>query len=162
MYSQVSNLFLPKLPCTRFQSVIEISLVSCVCRFSLCLLFQCLKMFHRVHLHAKGGCVTQCQPEDTHREFNPATNMNYSSNPPSLQKGEGQLIPSLTFVQRYGRLREWLWTPLSLHSRAYFNPPPFNTKQDSSPSDRPRKTKLLAFTPLMSITTIYTNKYMDI
>ncbi len=23
--------------------------------------------------------------------------------------------------------------------------PPFNTKQDSSPSDRPRKTKLLAF-----------------
>ncbi len=41
-------------------------------------------------------------------------------------------------------------------------PPPFNTKQDSSPSDRPRKTKLLAFTPLMTITTIYTNKCMDI
>jgi len=41
-----------------------------VCVHSLCLLFQCLKMFHRVHLHAKGGCVTQCQPEDTHREFN--------------------------------------------------------------------------------------------
>ncbi len=69
MSSQVSHLFLSKLPFTRFQSVIEISLVSCVCRFSLCLLFQCLKMFHRVHLHAKGGCVTQCQPEDTHREF---------------------------------------------------------------------------------------------
>ncbi len=69
MYSQVSNLFLPKLPCTRFQSVIEISLVSCVCRFSLCLLFQCLKMFHRVHLHAKGGCVTHVHLK-THREFN--------------------------------------------------------------------------------------------
>ncbi len=43
--------------------------------------------------------------EHTHREFNPATDMNYSSSPPSLQKGEGQLIPSLTFVQRYERLR---------------------------------------------------------
>ncbi len=31
--------------------------------------------------------------EDTHRKFNPATDMNYSSSPPSLQKGEGQLTP---------------------------------------------------------------------
>ncbi len=56
-------------------------------------------------------------------------------------------------------------TPLSLHSRAYFNPPPpppFNTKQDSFPSDRQRKTEFLTFIPIMTITTIYTNKYMDI
>ncbi len=33
--SQVSNLFLPKLPCTRFQSVIEMMFVSCMCLFSL-------------------------------------------------------------------------------------------------------------------------------
>ncbi len=66
--------------------------------------------------------------EHTHREFNPATDMNYSSSSPSLQKGEGQLIPSLTFVQRYECLREWLWTPSSLHSRAYFNPPPHLTQ----------------------------------
>ncbi len=112
---------------------------------------------------SKGGCVVLRRREHTHREFNPATDMNYSSSSPFLQKGEDQLIPSLTFVQRYECLREWLWTPSSLHSRAYFNPPPpFNTKQDSSPSDRPRKTELLTFIPIMTITTIYTNKYMDI
>ncbi len=35
MSSQVSNLFLPKLPCTRIQSVIEMMFVSCMCLFSL-------------------------------------------------------------------------------------------------------------------------------
>ncbi len=35
MSSQVSNLFLPKLPCTRIQSVIEMIFVSCMCLFSL-------------------------------------------------------------------------------------------------------------------------------
>ncbi len=35
MSSQVSNLFLPKLPCTRLQSVIEIMFVSCMCLFFL-------------------------------------------------------------------------------------------------------------------------------
>ncbi len=35
------------------------------------------------------------------------------------KSGEGQLTPSLNaLVQRYGRLREWFWTPSSLHSRA--------------------------------------------
>ncbi len=35
MSSQVSNLFLPKLSCTRIQSVIEMMFVSCMCLFSL-------------------------------------------------------------------------------------------------------------------------------
>ncbi len=35
MSSLVSNLFLPKLPCTRIQSVIEMMFVSCMCLFSL-------------------------------------------------------------------------------------------------------------------------------
>ncbi len=35
MSSQVSNLFLPKLPCTRIQSVIEMKFVSCMCLFFL-------------------------------------------------------------------------------------------------------------------------------
>ncbi len=35
MPSQVSNLFLPKLPYTRIQSVIEMMFVSCMCLFSL-------------------------------------------------------------------------------------------------------------------------------
>ncbi len=79
--------------------------------------------------------------EDTHRKFNPATDMNYSSSPPSLQKGEGQLTPSLTFVQRYERLREsqrrlWVYIP-----RGYFNPSlSFSTKLRLSSSDRQRKT----------------------
>ncbi len=76
------------------------------------------------------------QREHTHREFNPATDMNYSSSSPSLQKGEGQLIPSLTFVQRYECLRECLWTPLSLHSRAYFNPPHLTQSRTLALEDR--------------------------
>ncbi len=35
----------------------------CVC--SLCLLFQCLPMFHREHHQAKGGCVMPARHEDT-------------------------------------------------------------------------------------------------
>ncbi len=35
--SQVPNLFLPKLPCTRIQSMMEMLFVSCVCLFSLLL-----------------------------------------------------------------------------------------------------------------------------
>ncbi len=35
MSSQVSNLFLAKLPCTRIQSVIEMMFVFCMCLFSL-------------------------------------------------------------------------------------------------------------------------------
>ncbi len=35
------------------------------------------------------------------------------------KSGEGQPTPSLNaLVQGYGRLREWFWTPSSLHSRA--------------------------------------------
>ncbi len=112
---------------------------------------------------SKGGCVVPRRREDTHRKFNPATDMNYSSSPPSLQKGEGQLTPSLTFVQRYERLREsqrclWVYIP-----RGYFNPSlSFSTKLRLSSSDRQRKTEFLTFIPIMTITTIYTNKYMDI
>ncbi len=63
--------------------------------------------------------VTQCQPEDTHGEFKPSNrNELLPQVLPFTQKGEGQLIPSQTLVQRYGRLREWFWTPSSLHSRA--------------------------------------------
>ncbi len=75
--------------------------------------------------------------------------MNYSPSPPSLQKGEGQLTPSLTFV---------VYIP-----RGYFNPSLSpSTKQYSFPSDRQRKTEFLTFTPIMTITTIYTKEYMDI
>ncbi len=162
MYSQVSNLFLSKLPCTRFQSVIEISLVSCVCPFSLPLV-PVPDDVPSGTSPSKGGCVVPRRREDTHRKFNPATDMNYSSSPPSLQKGEGQLTPSLTFVQRYERLREsqrrlWVYIP-----RGYFNPSlSFSTKLRLSSSDRQRKTEFLTFIPIMTITTIYTNKCMDI
>ncbi len=108
-------------------------------------------------------CVVPRRREDTYRKCNPATDINYSSSPPSLQKGEGQLTPSLTFVQRYERLREsqrrlWVYIP-----RGYFNPAlSFSTKLRLSSSDRQRKTEFLTFIPIMTITTIYTKKYMDI
>ncbi len=46
--------------------------------------------------------------------------------------------------------------------QSIFQPPPFNTKQDSFPSARQRKTEFLTFISIMTITTIYTKKYMDI
>ncbi len=162
MSSQVSNLFLPKLPCTRFQSVIGMMFVSCMCLFFLPLV-PVPDDVPSGTSPSKGGCVVPRRREDTHRKFNPATDMNYSSSPPSLQKGEGQLTPSLTFVQRYERLREsqrrlWVYIP-----RGYFNPSlSFSTKLRLSSSDRQRKTEFLTFIPIMTITTIYTNKYMDI
>ncbi len=117
-----------------------------------------------VNLFLTINSVTQCQPEDTHTENSTkTTDINYSPSPPSLQKGEGQLTPSLTFVQRYERLREsqrrlWVYIP-----RGYFNPSLSpSTKQYSFPSDRQRKTEFLTFSPRITITTIYTIKYMDI
>ncbi len=116
MYSQVSNLFLPKLPCTRFQSVIEISLVSCVCRFSLCLLFQCLKMFHRVHLHAKGGCVTQCQPEDTHRQL--SAKGRRSTDPITNFRAKVRTAPGMALDAFMSTFLEGISTPPSLPARS--------------------------------------------
>ncbi len=117
--------------------------------------FVCLSVPHAVvtHVHLKTHTENSTKPTD----------MNYSSSPPSLQKGEGQLTPSLTFVQRYERLREsqrrlWVYIP-----GGYFNPSLSpSTKQYSFPSDRQRKTEFLTFIPIMTITTIYTKKYMDI
>ncbi len=162
MSSQVSNLFLPKLPCTRLQSVIEMMFVSCMCLFFLPLV-PVPDDVPSGTSPSKGGCVVPRRREDTYRKCNPATDINYSSSPPSLQKGEGQLTPSLTFVQRYERLREsqrrlWVYIP-----RGYFNPSlSFSTKLRLSSSDRQRKTEFLTFIPIMTITTIYTKKYMDI
>ncbi len=165
MYSQVSNLFLPKLPCTRFQSVIEISLVSCVCRFSLCLLFQCLKMFHRVHLHAKGGCVTQCQPEDTHREFQTQQQKWIITPKSSLSRKREKVNWSHhkrsckgTDGSGNGSGHRQVYIP-----RGYFNPSLSpSTKLRLSSADRQRKTEFLTVIPNMTITTIYANKYVDI
>ncbi len=51
-------------------------------------------MFHRVHLHAKGGCVTQCQPEDTHGEFKPSNrNELLPQSPPFHAKGRRSTDP---------------------------------------------------------------------
>ncbi len=51
-------------------------------------------MFHRVHLHTKGGCVTQCRPETHTENANPATENNYYPKVlPSMQSGEGQPDP---------------------------------------------------------------------
>ncbi len=66
------------------------------------------------------GVVTQCQPENTHGEFQPSNrNELLPKSPPFHAKGRGSTDPiTNALVQRYGRLREWFWTPSSLHSRA--------------------------------------------
>ncbi len=58
MSSQVSNLFLPKLPCTRLQSVIEMMFVSCMCLFFLPLVPGPWRGSIREHHQAQGGYVT--------------------------------------------------------------------------------------------------------
>ncbi len=62
--------------------------------------------------------VTQCQPEDTHGEFQPSNrNELLPKSPPFHAKGRRSTDPiTNALVQRYGRLREWLWTPSWLHS----------------------------------------------
>ncbi len=58
MSSQVSNLFLPKLPCTRLQSVIGMMFVSCMCLFFLPLVPGPWRGSIREHHQARGGYVT--------------------------------------------------------------------------------------------------------
>ncbi len=62
--------------------------------------------------------VTQCQPEDTHREFQTQQQKWIITPKSSLSRKREKVNWShhKRSVQRYGRLREWLWTPSSLHS----------------------------------------------
>ncbi len=87
---------------------IHLTLVVCFLRLSISLLvMMCIT-------------VTQCQPENTHGEFQPSNrNELLPKSPPFHAKGRGSTDPiTNALVQRYGRLREWFWTPSSLHSRA--------------------------------------------
>ncbi len=120
MSSQVSHLCLSKLPCTSFQSVIEISLVSCVCPFSLPLVPVPEDVPSGTSPHKRGMCNTMSTWKHTQRIPTQQQKwiMTQKSSLP-CKSGEGQPTPSLNaLVQRYGRLREWFWTPSSLHSRA--------------------------------------------
>ncbi len=67
MSSQVSHLFLSKLPCTSFQSVIEISLVSCVCPFSLPLVPVPEDVPSGTSPHKRGMCNTMSTWKHTRR-----------------------------------------------------------------------------------------------
>ncbi len=65
MSSQVSNRFLPKLPCTSIQSVIEMMFVSCMCLFSLPLVPVPADVPSEHH-QAKGGmCRERCLQNST-------------------------------------------------------------------------------------------------
>ncbi len=67
--------------------------------------------------HSRAG-VTQCQPENKHGEFQPSNrNELLPKSPPFHANGRRSTDPiTNALVQRYGRLREWLWTPSWLHS----------------------------------------------
>ncbi len=112
---------------------------------------------------SKGGCVVRHRHEDTHREFNPANRHELFLKFSLSAKGRRSTDPITNLRAKVRMSPGMALDAFKPTFQSIFQPPPpFNTKQDSSPSDRPRKTKLLTFTPLMSITTIYTNKYMDI
>ncbi len=78
MSSQVSNLFLRKLPCTRIQSVIEMMFVSCMCLFSLPLVPVSAEIPSGTSPSQRGMCnatsagiqlslqVTRCQLKNRH------------------------------------------------------------------------------------------------
>ncbi len=89
--------------------------------------------------------VTQCQPEDTHRQFNRATNVNYSSSSPLSAKGRRSTDPITNARAKVRTAPGMALDAVKSTFQSIVQTPPFNTKQDSSPSDRPRKTKLLAF-----------------
>ncbi len=162
MSSQVSHLFLSKLPCTSFQSVIEISLVSCVCPFSLPLVPVPEDVPSGTSPHKRGMCNTMSTWKHTRRiptQQQKGIITQKSSLP--CKRGEGQLIPSLTLSCKgtdgsgngSGRLHGYI-------PRGDFNPSLSpSTKQYSGPADRQRRTFFLTFSPRI---TIYTNKYMDI
>ncbi len=163
MSSQVSHLFLSKLPCTSFQSVIEISLVSCVCPFSLPLVPVPEDVPSGTSPHKRGMCNTMSTWKHTRRiptQQQKGIITQKSSLP--CKRGEGQLIPSLTLsckgTDGSGNG--------SGHRQAYIpehssKPPHLKQSRTFSPSDGPRKTKLLAFLTRITIATTQ-NKYMDI
>ncbi len=155
MSSQVSHLFLSKLPCTSFQSVIEISLVSCVCPFSLPLVPVPEDVPSGTSPHKRGMCNTMSTWKHTRRipiQQQKGIITQKSSLP--CKRGEGQLIPSLTLsckgTDGSGNG--------SGHRQAYIpehssKPPHLKTKQDLSPADRQRKTFFLTFSPRITIYT---------
>ncbi len=102
-------------------------------------------------------CVTQCQPEDTHREFQ-TQQQKWIITP----KGRRSTDPITNARAKVRTAPGMVLDTVKPTFQSIVQTPPFKTKQDSSPPDRPRKTKLLAFLTRITITTIYTNKYMDI
>ncbi len=97
MSSQVSHLFLSKLPCTSFQSVIEISLVSCVCPFSLPLVPVPEDVPSGTSPRKRGMCNTLAFLKTHTRRIQPRSRNELLPKKSSLSaKEEGQLIPSLT------------------------------------------------------------------
>ncbi len=97
MSSQVSHLFLSKLPCTSCQSVIEISLVSCVCPFSLPLVPVPEDVPSGTSPHKRGMCNTMSTWKHTRRIPTQQQKRIITQKVlPFMQKGKGQPIPSLT------------------------------------------------------------------
>ncbi len=98
MSSQVSHLSLSKLPCTSFQSVIEISLVSCVCPFSLPLVPVPEDVPSGTSPHKRGMCNPLSTAWKHTRRIPTQQQKGIITQKSSLpcKRGEGQLIPSLT------------------------------------------------------------------
>ncbi len=112
---------------------------------------------------------TCCTPVVRHRHQTPTENSKPSNSnellpqsPPFHAKGRRSTDPITNARAKVRTAPGMALDTVKSTFQSIVQTPPFNTKQDSSPSDRPRKTKLLAFLTRITITTIYTNKYMDI
>ncbi len=144
MSSQVSPLFLSKLPCTSFQSVIEISLVSCVCPFSLPLVPVPEDVPSGTSPRKRGMCNTLSTWRHTRRI--PTQQQKWIITKkilPFMQKGRRSTDLISNFRARYERLREsqrclWPYIP-----RGDFNPSLSPVRSSTLfHRDKQRKTKL--------------------
>ncbi len=112
---------------------------------------------------SKGGCVVRHRHK-THTANSKPSNRNelLPQSSPFHAKGRRSTDPITNARAKVRTAPGMALDTVKSTFQSIVQTPPFNTKQDSSPSDRPRKTKLLAFSTRITITTIYTNKYMDI
>ncbi len=96
MSSQVSNLFSPKLPCTRLQSVIEMMFVSCMCLFFLPLVPGPWRGSIREHHQAQGGYVTYVGRNSTgstiHQKGGSWKNQQPAKAPPPPQRKSARFL----------------------------------------------------------------------
>ncbi len=109
-------------------------------------------------LHEYTYCNTISTWRHTQENSNPATEMNYyQKNPPFHAQGRRSTDLISNFRAKVRTAPGMVLDTVKPTFQSIVQNPPFKTKQDFSPSDRPRKTKLLAFLTRITIATTQIN-----